>query len=138
MKDFRNLEVWRKSHQTVLGVYKSTQSFPKEELFGLTSQIRRAAVSIPSNIAEGCGRGSDAELARFAEIAMGSASELEYQVLLARGLNYLNNEEYEDLSNRIVEVKKMLTSLIKKLSRSVIRFTFLNDAGSRKAGNADR
>ena len=116
MKDFRNLEVWRKSHQTVLGVYKSTQSFPKEELFGLTSQIRRAGVSIPSNIAEGCGRGSDAELGRFSQIAMGSSSELEYQLLLAKDLNYLNENTYSDLSNKVIEVKKMLASLIKKLN----------------------
>lgn len=81
MKDFRKLQIWEKSHVLVLSVYKQTKSFPKEELFGLTSQIRRAAASIPANIAEGCGRGSDAELARFAQISMGSASELEYHIL---------------------------------------------------------
>jgi len=77
MKDFKKLKVWEKSHQLTLGVYKATRSFPKEELYGLTIQTRRASVSIPANIAEGCGRGSDAELARFFQIAMGSASELE-------------------------------------------------------------
>jgi four helix bundle protein len=116
MKDFRKLEVWNKAHQVVLNVYKSTLGFPKDEMFGLTSQIRRAAASIPSNIAEGCGRGSDAELSRFSQIAMGSSSELEYQVLLAKDLRYLSNDVYEDLSNKVVEVKKMLTSLIKKLN----------------------
>jgi four helix bundle protein len=116
MKDFRHLEVWTKGRQTVSEVYKMTCSFPKEEMFGLTSQIRRAAVSIPSNIAEGCGRGSDAELARFLQIAMGSSSELEYQILLAKDLGYLNDESYNNLSDKTIEVKKMLTSLIKKLN----------------------
>ena len=116
MKDFRNLEVWAKAHQTVLAVYKGTLAFPKEEMFGLTSQIRRASVSIPSNIAEGCGRGSDNELARFSQIAMGSSSELEYQLLLAKDLKYLNDNTYDDLAGKIVEVKKMLASLIKKLN----------------------
>ena len=77
MKDFRQLQVWEKSHQLALGVYKATQDFPKEELYGLTSQIRRASTSIPTNIAEGCGRGTDPEFARFLQIAMGSASETE-------------------------------------------------------------
>lgn len=78
MKDFKKLKAWEKSHQLTLAIYKVTRSFPKDELYGLTSQMRRASVSIPANIAEGCGRGSDAELARFCHIAMGSASELEY------------------------------------------------------------
>ncbi len=116
MKDFTNLEVWSKAHQTVLAVYQNLQAFPREEIFGLTSQVRRAAVSVSSNIAGGCGRGSDAELAPFSEIAMGSSNELEYQVLLAKDLNYLSNEKYEDLSSRIVEVKRMPASLIKKLN----------------------
>jgi hypothetical protein len=78
VKGFRDLKVWEKAHQLTLQVYKATASFPKEEMFGLTSQIRRAAASIPANIAEGCGRSGDAELGRFLQIAMGSASELEY------------------------------------------------------------
>lgn len=116
MKDFRNLEVWEKAHQTTLTVYKHTQTFPKEEMFGLTNQMRRASVSIPSNIAEGCGRGSDAELGRFSQIAMGSASELEYQILLSKDLEYIKEDVYKELSDKIVEVKKMLTSFIKKLN----------------------
>lgn len=83
MKDFRKLKVWEKSHQLTLAIYENTSSFPQSELYGLTSQIRRSAYSIPTNIAEGSGRGSDAELARFLTIAMGSASELEYQLQLA-------------------------------------------------------
>jgi four helix bundle protein len=78
MKDFRTLTVWQKAHQLTLAVYKATRGFPKEEMYGLTSQVRRASSSIPANIAEGCGRDGDAELARFFQIAMGSASELEY------------------------------------------------------------
>ena len=116
MKDFRNLEVWGKAHQTTLAVYKHTGSFPKEEMFGITNQMRRASVSVPSNIAEGCGRGSDAELSRFSQIAMGSASELEYQILLSKDLGYLALDSYQELTDKITEVKKMLTSLIKKLN----------------------
>jgi four helix bundle protein len=86
MRDFRNLQVWEKAHALALSVYKATVSFPKEELYGLTSQIRRSSTSIPTNIAEGCGRNGDAELARFMSIGMGSASELEYQLLLAHDL----------------------------------------------------
>ena len=89
MKDFRKLEVWEKAHALTLSVYHAADPFPREELYGLTSQIRRAAVSIPTNIAEGCGRGSEAELARFLQIAMGSASEVEYELLLARDLGFL-------------------------------------------------
>ncbi len=115
MKDFRKLDVWAKAHQLALAVYQATATFPKEELYGLTSQIRRASVSIPANIAEGCGRGSDTELARFLQIAMGSASELEYHLLLARDLTFLNASTYESLANNVIEVKRMLTSLIQKL-----------------------
>ena len=95
MKDFRNLKVWEKSHQLALAAYRVTASFPREEVFGLASQIRRAASSIPTNIAEGCGRSGDAELARFCVIARGSASELEYQLLLARDLKLLQPNDYD-------------------------------------------
>jgi len=116
MKDFRKLKVWEKAHELTLAVYKVTKNFPKDELYGLTSQIRRACVSIPANIAEGCGRGSDADLARFVQIATGSASELEYHLLLSRDLGYLdNNSNYENLTNQVIEVKRMLTAFIQKL-----------------------
>jgi len=98
MKDFRQLKVWEKAHQLALAVYKVTKGFPKEELYGLTSQIRRASMSIPTNIAEGCGRNTDAEFARFLQIAMGSASETEYQLLLAHDLEFLTSEQYQKLN----------------------------------------
>lgn len=115
MKDFRDLKVWEKSHQLTLAVYKATVRFPKDETYGLTSQLRRSGVSIPANIAEGCGRGSDAELAQFLQIAMGSASELEYHLLLARELKLFSSSDYEPLADQVTEVKRMLASLIQKL-----------------------
>ena len=88
MRDFRSLKVWQKAHELTLRVYTATRIFPKDELYGLTSQVRRSAASITTNVAEGCGRSGEAELARFLNIAMGSASELEYQLLLARILSF--------------------------------------------------
>ena len=116
MKDFRQLKVWEKSHRLALAVYPATASFPREETYGLTSQIRRAASSIPSNIAEGCGREGDVELARFCIIARGSASELEYHLLLARDLKLLQTDVYEQLSQQTIEIKRMLTVLVQKLT----------------------
>jgi four helix bundle protein len=116
LRDFRELKVWEKAHQLTLSVYKATKIFPKEELYGLTSQIRRACASIPANIAEGCGRKGEAELARFLQIAMGSASELEYHLLLAHDLNLLQAKDYESLANDVTEIKRMLTSFIQKLN----------------------
>ena len=116
MKDFRNLKVWEKAHQLTLALYRITASFPREEAYGLTSQIRRAASSIASNIAEGCGREGDAELARFCIIARGSASELEYELLLARDLKLIQLKDYETLSEQTVEIKRMLTVLVQKLT----------------------
>lgn len=115
MKDFRQLKVWEKSHQLALAVYKATKEFPKEELYGLTSQIRRASMSIPTNIAEGCGRNTDADFARFLQMAMGSASETEYQLILARDLEFLPKDSYEKLHNEAEEVKRMLASLLKTI-----------------------
>ncbi|MCH7802387.1 MAG: four helix bundle protein, partial [Chloroflexi bacterium] len=94
-RDFKGLQVWQKSHELATRMYKATTGFPGSEIYGLTSQIRRSAVSIPSNIAEGCGRGGEVELARFFQIAMGSASELEYQLILARDLQYLSHEDHD-------------------------------------------
>ena len=116
MKGFRDLKVWTKAHELTLQAYKATAGFPKEEMYGLTSQIRRAAASIPANIAEGCGRNGDAELGRFLQIAMGSASELEYHLLLARDLSYLSEQVYGLLNLEVTEVKRMLASFIQKLN----------------------
>lgn len=112
----RLLLKWEKAHALALEVYHKTKDFPAEERYELTRQIRRCAVSIPTNIAEGCGRGSDAELARFLQIARGSASELEYTLLLARELGMLKAPAYEALAPRIEEVQRMLAALIKKLT----------------------
>jgi four helix bundle protein len=115
VKDFHDLQVWQKAHQLVLTVYRVTASFPREERFGLTTQLRRASASIAANLAEGCGRNGDAELARYCSIAMGSASELEYHLLLARDLKLLKPTDYAELARHTSEVKRMLTGLIQKL-----------------------
>ena len=115
MKDFRQLKVWEKSHLLALAIYKATKDFPKEELYALTSQMRRASMSIPTNIAEGCGRNTDADFARFLQMAMGSASETEYELILARDLEFLSKDKHEKLHNDVEEVKRMLASLLKTL-----------------------
>jgi len=115
VRNFREIKAWEKAHRLTLDVYKATRTFPKEELYGLTSQIRRSCVSIPANIAEGCGRSGDAEFARFLQVSMGSASELEYHLLLAHDLDYLKTVSYEGLMSQLIEVKRMLTAFIKKL-----------------------
>ena len=115
MRNFRELKVWQKAHQFVLEVYRVTKSFPAEERFGLTSQLRRSAVSVASNISEGSGRHSEREFGRFLDIAAGSSSESEYQLLLARDLGYLGQEPYRSLNNKVEEIKRMLHSFIKKL-----------------------
>jgi len=115
MKDFRNLKVWEKSHQLTLSVYDKTKQFPREELYGLTSQIRRACSSIPANIAEGCGKSTDPDFSRFLQIAFGSANELEYHLILARDLQYLGIEDYAIVAEALIEVKKMIASLIAKI-----------------------
>jgi four helix bundle protein len=115
MRDFRQLKIWEKAHGLSLAIYTATSNFPQQELFGLTSQLRRAAASIPANIAEGCGRSGESELARFLTIALGSASELEYHIILSTDLCYLNKTVSQQLFKQVTEVKRMLTSLVKKL-----------------------
>jgi len=115
MRDFRKLKVWEKAHQLTLAVYKATSTFPKGELYGLTSQIRRSSASIPANIAEGCGRHGNKEFARFLDIASSSASELEYHLLLANDLELLEGPQHTLLAARTHEVKQMLTVLLQKL-----------------------
>jgi four helix bundle protein len=115
VRDFRELKVWQKSHRLTLRVYEVTGTFPRQEMYGLASQLRRCSASIPANIAEGCGRSGDAELGRFMLISMGSASELEYHLLLASDLGYLNPDQHRDLSQRTREVKRMLSTFITRL-----------------------
>lgn len=117
MRDYQRLKVWQKAHQLVLGVYEATHGFPAAEQFGLTRQLRRCAASIPSNLAEGCGRHSDRDFARFVSIAAGSANEAHYQLLLAKDLGYLDPRQHALLSGQVVEVRKMLAGLGARLRR---------------------
>ena len=108
MRDFHKLGIWQRSHQLTLDVYKVSQVFPKDELFGLTSQVRRAASSIPTNLAEGCGRASNKDYAHFLQIAIGSASEVEYELLLAHDLEYINDEAFNKLTSETIAIRKMI------------------------------
>jgi four helix bundle protein len=115
MRNYRDLKVWHRAHEVTLDLYRTTRSFPQSELYGLTTQIRRAAASIGANLAEGCGRHTDPEMGRFLQIAMGSASELDYHLLLAKDLGLLKPADYERLSANLEEVRRMLTSLTKRV-----------------------
>lgn len=115
MSDYRNLKVWEYAHDCVVKTYKITSEYPETERYGLVSQMRRAAASIPSNIAEGYGNGYNNNIVRFLNIAMGSAFELEYQFYLSKDLDYITNDIYLEMDGRIVQIKKMLTGLIKSL-----------------------
>ena len=115
MQNYKDLKVWEKAHQLTLNVYKESKLFPKDELYSLTSQLRRATSSIPANIAEGCGKNSQADLANFLNISLGSANEAEYFILLSKDLNYLSEEKHKLLFNEVNEVKAMLISLINKI-----------------------
>lgn len=116
MKDFRELKVWGKAHEMTLACYRLTTDFPKSELFGLTSQIRRCGASIPANISEGCGRLGNTELHRFLQIACGSANELEYHLLLARDLGYISDAHYQSAQEQLLELKRMLVALTRKVA----------------------
>ena len=115
MQSLRNLKVWAKAHAITLDIYQSTRAFPKEELYGLTSQMRRCSASIGANIAEGCCRNGDKDFGRFVQIATGSAGELEYHIQLAHDLGLLNAIDYQRLSEETTEVKRMLAALLNKL-----------------------
>src|SRR5713226_5604313 len=112
MQDFRKLLVWEKSHALALGIYRATALFPEMERYGLTSQMRRAAYSVPSNIAEGCGRAGRVELRHFLHLSLGSASELDYFLHLSRDLQFLTPRQYEALERGVREIKLMLAGLI--------------------------
>jgi len=115
MQNYRALKVWEKAHFFTLSIYKITLNFPKTEIYALTDQMRRSASSIPTNIAEGCGRNSKLELANFLNIALGSSNEIDYQILLSKDLQYISQEQYNILEKEIGEIKAMLISFISKL-----------------------
>ena len=118
MQDFRKLAVWQKAHELVLAVYRSTATFPRDELYGLTSQLRRAAVSVPTNLAEGRCRRSERDFRRFVGIAMGSASEVEYHLLLSHDLGYIDKARYQEFARQVEEIKRMLSALYERLSET--------------------
>lgn len=115
MQNYKELIVWKKAHQITLKVYKVTAVFPKEELYGLTNQLRRATSSIPANIAEGCGRSSQKDFSYFLSVSLGSANEAEYFLLLANDLGYLSQKTFTELLDEINQVKAMLIALISKV-----------------------
>ncbi len=115
MQDFTKLKVWQRAHEVTLAVYRLTADFPRSEAYGLVSQMRRWASSVGANIAEGCGRGSNADLARYLQTAMGSTSELQYHLLLSRDLEFLAVADHDELSASVVEIRRMLAALIAKL-----------------------
>lgn len=117
MRDFKTLYAWQKSHELIIEIYKITRQFPDEEKYGLISQIRRAATSIGLNIAEGCGRKIDKEFVNFLSIAFGSCSEVEYALLLSKDLDYISDDKYQGLNNKLSEIKRMLTALIRKVTK---------------------
>lgn len=115
MRNFQELSIWQRSHSLTLKFYSASQNFPKDEMFGITSQMRRSSSSIPTNIADGCGRNSNPELKRFLTIASGSASELEYQLILSKDLKYLSEKTSKELQNELIEIRKMIYSFVKNL-----------------------
>jgi four helix bundle protein len=119
VRNYKNLEVWKLSKEIVIDLYKITTDFPKEEMYGLTSQIRRAAVSISANIAEGNGKSSDAELGRFLKIAIGSTSELETLLIIANELNYIDNESFRIAEEKLETLRKMLYGFLNKIASTI-------------------
>jgi len=119
MRNYRDLQVWKKAHDLTLELYRVSQRFPREEIYGITSQLRRAAVSMGVNLAEGCGRRISSELARFVRIAMGSASELDYHLLLSRDLGFMAADEFTSASAKLIEVRKMLTSFLNSVEEQI-------------------
>jgi four helix bundle protein len=115
MSDYKKLKVWEDAHKFTIDIYNITHKFPNSEQYGLTSQIRRSSSSIPTNIVEGCGQLDNGNLIRFLGIAKGSAFEVEYQLLLAKDLKYINEKDYDELNEKIQKIISMLTNLIKSL-----------------------
>jgi four helix bundle protein len=121
MGDFKKLDVWQVAHSLACDVYRDTGTFPKTEAYGLTGQLRRSAASIPANIAEGCGRNGDAELSRFLRISLGSATELEYHLLLSRDIGLLEESTYSRLAAEVRRIQGMLAGLKRSLGPSIPR-----------------
>ena len=119
MRDYKKYDIWKLSHFLTLEIYKITEGFPKEEVFGLTSQIRRASSSVGINIVEGCGRGSDEDFKRFLRNASGSAFEVEYILLLSKDLNYISEEKFLELSPKAEELKMKISKLILKIEEDI-------------------
>ena len=119
MRNYRDLQVWSKAHNLTLELYRISRGFPREEIYGITSQLRRAAASIGANLAEGCGRRTSTELARFVKIAMGSASELDYHLLLCRDLGFMNGDDFTRSEAGLTEVRKMLTSFLQSVEEQI-------------------
>ena len=117
MQNFKKLAVWQKSYQLVLDVYRFSQKFPKEEMYGLTSQARWAAVSVPANVAEGSGKSTQNEFARFLDIAMGSLSELECYLEPFFDLHYLPDEEHTIYPEKLIEIRRMLAAFIQSVRK---------------------
>lgn len=116
MRNFKKYDIWQLSHKLTLDIYDITSAFPKEELYGLTSQIRRACSSIPTNISEGCGRNSEKEFNQFLNIALGSANETEYLIILSKDLNYISSEKFNELENQVNIIKSKIYKLKEKLN----------------------
>jgi four helix bundle protein len=119
MRNYRDLQVWGKAHNLTVELYRISREFPREETYGVTSQLRRSAVSIGSNLAEGCGRRTSTELARFVRVALGSASELDYQLLLCRDLGFMKNDDFERTANDLTQVRKMLTAFLNSVEKQI-------------------
>jgi four helix bundle protein len=119
MRNYRDLQVWKKAHDLTLELYRVSQRFPREEMYGITGQLRRAAVSIGANLAEGCGRRTSNELARFVRVAMGSASELDYHILLCRDIGLMSSDDFSISTAKLTEVRKMLTSFLQSVEEQI-------------------
>ena len=116
MRDFKKYDIWKLSHVFTLKIYELSNSYPNNEIYGIVSQIRRASSSIPTNISEGCGRTSDAEFNRFLTIALGSASEVEYLLILSKDLNFINEKSFIELNEEINIIKRKIYTLKQKLN----------------------
>ena len=120
IRTHKNLEVWKNSIKLVTQIYEETNKFPKVELYGLTSQIRKSAISVPSNISEGAGRNHTKEFIQFLYISMGSLAELETQLIIASNLNYLSNQVFDNLNTLLIEIRSQLSGLIKSLQKRIL------------------